>query len=363
MKPATLLIAVKSPLQVLNAVEYCRRQKAEGRSFEVNAIIFCSARKPALSDLLRRLLQGADCASIYLVPVLPAEKGWWYSRKECRYAQRFARGLARALAHLPAPDEVIIGDYRSLECRHLTSLFPNTPVVLLDDGSATHQIARFRRNPDDPELAPMFPRNDFRAFRLKLWADIQLPFIEKLTFFTHYAIAVPAQDNVVTHRYEFWRSLVRDKPRQPANGVLFLGMSHVEKNLTTRTRYLETLQKIKRFYKDRPIIYRPHRDETVEKLDAVRELGFLIAEPDVTPVELLLIESPTLPCEVASIASSALDNLAVVFANVLTLRCFTPEPDYCNARMAGHFTDIIRYHIGGVHNNLEVSALADQTAR
>jgi hypothetical protein len=308
------------------------------------------------------LLKDVDCKAIYIVPVLPAEKGWWYSRKECRYARRFTRGLTGALAHIGAPDEIAIGDYRSRECRHLASLFPSSRVVLLDDGSATHQIARFRRNPHDPSLAPMFPRNDFRAFRLKLWADVALPFIDRLTFFSHYTITTPAHDEVIAHRYEFWRSQVRAKPRQPADGVLFLGMSHVEKSLTTRSRYLNTLKKIRRFYLERPIIYRPHRDETAEKLDAVRELGFIIAEPDITPIEFLLIESPTLPAEVASIASSALDNLAIIFADLLTLRCFTPEPDYCNARMAGHFSDILRYHAGGAHNNLEVSALADQTA-
>jgi hypothetical protein len=298
-----------------------------------------------------------------VVPVIPGEKVWWRAHQEIRAARRFSQSLSDALDVLPPHDEIVLGDYRSRECRHLAGLFPHAQVVLLDDGSATHQIARFRRNPRDPELAPMFPRKDWRALRLRLLAGISLPFVNQLTFFSHYAILPPPHDRLLPHRYEFWRSLVAGTLRPATNEVLFLGMSHVEKNLTTFGCYLETLRKIRRFYEGRSIVYRPHRHETTEKLKAVRELGFTVIESDGTPIELSLIESATLPSEIASIASSALDNLAILFSDHIPLRCFTPEPDYCSAAMNGHFSDIIHYHTSNPQNKLRVVSLEASLAQ
>ncbi len=362
-KSRTLLLAVKSPLQALNAIEYCRRPQTRGAPApQVRTIVFCPPRKPRLSESLVNLLARLECAETHVVPTVPGDRQWWEPRTERRLVQRFGHALSDVLASIPTPDEIVLGDYRSRECRHLASLFPRSEVVLLDDGSATHQIARFRRNPRDPKLAPMFPSNDFRALRLKLWAGVALPFIDRLTFFSHYALTPPSHDRLIRHRYEFWRSLVAARQRPRTDEVLFLGMSHVEKNLTTRDRYLGTLKKIRLFYNTRRVVYRPHRDEAADKLTAVQALGFIIAAPDITPVELLLIEATSLPAEVASIASSALDNLAILFGDTLALRCFTPDPDYCNAPMSGHFSDIVAYHVGNPIHPLAVSALADQPA-
>src|SRR5690606_4717891 len=118
--------------------------------------------------------------------VLPGERGWWHSSAEFLKTRRFHHELTAAVAALPRPDEVVLGDYRSRECRHLASLFPAARVVLLDDGSATHQIVRYRRDPDDENLSANVPRLDWRTVRLRTWAGIALPFIHKVTFFSHY---------------------------------------------------------------------------------------------------------------------------------------------------------------------------------
>ncbi|MDF3057818.1 MAG: hypothetical protein K0R17_2033 [Rariglobus sp.] len=359
----TVLIAVKSPLQAFNAIEYHHYLKTQGVSLKVYAIVFCSARKPQLADLLSRLLAGIDSVTLRVAPVVPGEKGWWYSLSERKPARRFSHTLASILSSMPAPDEIVIGDYRSRECRHLAAQFPAARIVLLDDGSATHQIARFRRNPRDPKLAPMFPHNDLRSLRLKMWAGITLPPIRHLTFFSHYAINLSPHDHLIPHHYEFWRSRLAGRQHATGDEILFLGMSHVEKKLTTRECYLESLQKIKEFYQERRVVYRPHRDESAEKLADVAGLGFIVSRPDLLPVELSLIESSALPAEVASIASSALDNLAIIFSNSLTLRCFTPGAKYCDGVMNGHFSDIIHYHIENRHNNLKVVGLELQATR
>jgi hypothetical protein len=353
---STLLIAIKSPLQALNAVEYYHHLQPPPTL--VQAVIFLPKNRPELENTLKQLLSRIPRARVHVLRGIPSEHAWWRSPKEFIKARRFIHNLKVVTAEIPEAQVLALGDYRSRECRYLTDLLPSARVVLLDDGSATHQIARYRRDPSDPRLAPMFPRNNLRTLRLRLWAGIRAPFIRHVAFFTHYRINPPTSDGIIVHQYEFWRSVLARNQPSVGDQVLFLGMSHVEKGLTDLTRYLTVLAQIRAYYGSRRLLYRPHRDETPAKLDEVARLGFIITTHDPRPVELLLIEGSTLPSEVASIASSALDNLAVILAGKIILRCFLPASGYCTSPMAGHFSDILNYHRDGHGGYLQATALS-----
>lgn len=355
-----LLFAIKSPLQAFNASEYYHQ--LESKPQLVHAIIFSSPKHPRMQNTMARILESIPGIHVTALSPIPSERGWWRSPREYLSARRFSNALGIATKKIPQATTVAIGDYRSRECRALAALFPKAKIVLLDDGSATHQIARYRNNIGDPELVPMFPKHDFRALRLRLWADIRIPYIARVSFFTHYNIRVSANDTIIRNDYSYWRSVLARKRHTGTLSVLFLGMSHVEKRLTDLDRYLSALRRIRTFYANRDIYYRPHRDEAADKLSAVRSLGFTVIEPDTTPIELALIDSDCLPAEVACIASSAMDNLAVIFQGRLPLRCFVPEDDYCSATMRGHFKDIIRHHTEGDLPNMHVTRLADLPA-
>ena len=357
--PIALLLAIKSPLQAFNAVEFCMRLKESGQNPELHAIVFCSRQNPALARVVEKILHYAGCRDIHVVPNLPSGKKWWCSPKEFLSARRFRRAVAAALATVHVDAGVLLGDYRSRECRHVAGCRSAADPILLDDGSATHQIARHRNNPRDPSLAPMFPGDDLRTFRLRILGGIRLPSPAQVVFFSHYPLGNLVRDTALPHTYPFWRKTASQRPRDSSQEILFLGMSHVEKRLTTLPRYLDALRKILTHYAGRAIIYRPHRDERPDKLDAVRNLGFTVLATDITPIELTLIEADTLPSEVSCIASSAIDNLAVIFQGKLPIRCFIPQADYCSAAMNGHFQDIIRHHVAGGLLNVQTTRLAD----
>ncbi len=358
--PLRVLMAIKSPLQAFNAVEFCMQLRDSGKTPELHAVVFCSPQNPAMARLVEVILGRAGCQRLDVVPNLPSGKKWWYSPREYKSAARFRRAVSGALSDSPSAALLLVGDYRSRECRHLAACMPaSSKIVLLDDGSATHQIARFRNNPGDPSLAPMFPGKDFRTLRLRLLAGIRLPSINKATFFSHYPLGHLIHDTHQPHGYEFWRKMAAGRSRSPHSHVLFLGMSHVEKQLTTLPRYLAAMGKILAYYRGRDVLYRPHRDEIASKLEAVRALGFKVMASDATPVELVLIESETLPAEIGCIASSAIDNLAIIFQGTLTVRCFIPETDYCSPAMNGHFQDIIRHHAKGGPSNIHTTELID----
>lgn len=354
-----IIMAIKSPLQAFNAVEFCMQLKESGQKPGLSAVVFCPPRKPALAYLIKSILGRCDCNRIHVVPNLPSGKQWWCSPKEFLSAQRFRRAVSAALATVPAGACLLMGDYRSRECRHLAACAGPSEIILLDDGSATHQIARHRNNPSDPALAPMFPGDDVRTFRLRLLANIRLPSPRSVRFFSHYPIGALARDTLQAHRYEFWRGVIAQRSRTTRDEVLFLGMSHVEKRLTSLGRYVDTLREILACYGGRKILYRPHRDEAGPKLEAVRALGFEVLPFDLTPIELVLIDSDTLPAEVGCIASSAIDNLSILFGDTLTIRCFVPAADYCANAMSGHFQDIIRHHAAGASGRVQVTPLAN----
>lgn len=275
-------------------------------------------------------------------------------------AQRFARQVRATLHKLPNPSVLVLGDYRSRECRHLAGLYPDTPVVLLDDGSATHQIARYRRNPKGPEIASLFPEpEELRSHRLRLFAGITLPFIERATFFTHYQIHSRLSDSVIRHAYTYWRNH-KQALGPKTDEIWFLGMSHVEKNLTSLSGYLAALSFVRRYYAERTLYYRPHRDETGGKLAYVTTLGFTIIK-DERPIELVLLADSRLPAEIATIASSAVDNCAVLFGEAISIRCFLPWPNYAAPSLRAHLSDIIAYHVRNSRANLHTVEMPQHT--
>jgi hypothetical protein len=355
----SVVIAIKSPLQAMNAVEFYHHHKDSINLSTLQIIVFCSREKPIIAHTIKSIIQKIGCHNIHIIPALPSGKKWWHPLREYFSTIRFRNAASVAISKSLIAPLLILGDYRSQDCRALAGFFPKAKFVLLDDGSATHQIARYRNNTADPALAPMFPKHDFRALRLLLWAGIRIPYIDRVAFFTHYNIRVSANDTIIRNDYSFWRSVLAQKRHTCTSSVLFLGMSHVEKRLTDLDRYLSALRRIGNFYANSDIYYRPHRDETADKLSALGSLGFKVIDPDATPVELALIESDFLPSEIACIASSALDNLAVIFQGRLKLRCFVPEDNYCSPSMRGHFQDIIRHHTEGDLPNMHITRLAD----
>lgn len=339
---STLLFGIKSPLQAINAVEYTRIARSTAETSPV-FLVFCPFRRPQIREAIHRILRHEPDARIIDLPTIPSGKALWKCVHEIVRARIFSGSLRRTLATLPPPDKLVLGDYRSRECRDLAARLPGVPVVLLDDGSATHQIAKYRTNPDSPDISPLFPENDWRGRRLGFYAGIRGDRISAATFFTHYDIRPAPGDTVVRHDYPYWRSQIRPKHAVDRDDVWFLGMSHVEKELTGLDTYLATIKRILSHYPGRTVRYRPHRDESPDKIAQVTTLGFSLL-PSANPVEIDLLEADRLPSEIASIASSALDNLAVMFGERIKLRCYLPTPDYCAPSLRAHFEDIIGYH-------------------
>ena len=332
-----------SPLQIFNFIEYLNSvARVKGQS-EWTVILPIKQNYPnGLGPIGERLQIESGC-DVHFFRGLPGNKKFRKLLKRVLLARKYVQRIKEVLGRYEFVQRLAIGDYRSRECRHVMSCCLDAQVALLDDGSATHQIATYLSPRPIGLLSPMFPCMDFHGLLLRS-GGVRLHGGKIKAFFTHYLSSVDSFGGVIPHQYTYWRSQVETRNYEYTNDILFLGMSHVESGIALEADYVEALRRILDFYRGRRVFYKPHRKERPDKLSRIGALGFEVLEAEKTPVEYKLIHAEGLPSEVASIASSALDNLPIIFGRQLICRCFVPCDDYCVGRMYPHFSDIMSYH-------------------
>jgi hypothetical protein len=333
-----------SPLQIFNFIEYLNSVARSVGQLKWTVILPIEQNySEGLGPIGDRLLAEPG-SKVYFIRGLPGTKtGFCKSLKRVLLARRYKRAIDGILGPHKMVEQLAVGDYRSRECRHLMACCSRAEVTLLDDGSATHQIAAYLFAGSGQSFAPMFPGMDLHGLILR-FGGVRLSNDPINAFFTHYVSSVHNYAEVLPNQYTYWRSQVGRRNYKYTNDVLFLGMSHVETGIALEADYLKALMRILDYYPERRVFYRPHRKECLDKLRRISSLGFEVLEVEKTPVEYKLIHAEELPLEVASIASSALDNLPIIFGRQLTCRCFVPAEEYCIGKMSAHFCDILSYH-------------------
>lgn len=331
-----------SPLQIFNFIEYLHRVARSSGQLEWTVIIK-KGYLIGLGPIYDRLIEEPGCKAYFFRGLPSQQKGLNKIFRRVFFALKFKRKIDGILGNSVNIRKLVLGDYRSRECRHIMALCPNVKVTLIDDGSATHQIAKYLALPKPLSISPMFPRMDLHALVLRL-GGVRLSTGAPAVLFTHYVSSVDKSTEVIPHQYVYWRSQLKVRNYEYSKDILFLGMSHVESGITLEADYMEALRLILDFYRGRRVFYKPHRKESARKLDRISTLGYEVLAVEITPVEYKLIHGEDLPLEVASIASSALDNIPMLFGRRLSCRCFVPDKGYCVGEMRAHFCDIISYH-------------------
>jgi hypothetical protein len=89
-------------------------------------------------------------------------------------------------------------------------------------------------------------------------------------------------------------------------------------------RYIEIVVKIARA-SNAPVVLRPHRRESPEKLQRIRELGVEVAAGG-GPVEVDLLSERSLPCRISSFFSTASFTLWKLLGQQVSVDTFALEP-------------------------------------
>lgn len=245
-------------------------------------------------------------------------------------------------------DSVVIGDYRNVSQRLIAARVPHRRFVLLDDGSVTPQAAAFRA---DPATAPEPRQFDLKWFRggaaKALLGDAPLAEPDVAIFFTIYRALLAGRmrpgDRTVANTYAVWGGGAVETPR--GSETWLLGSDHAEAGICSTEAYRRLVLNgvaALRSQAAGPILYRPHRGESREKVEALAREAGLALGTSAAPVELDYLDAPERPARIAVVASSAADTLAVIDPELDIVRLALPE-NYL-VRRGDHIRAVIAAH-------------------
>jgi hypothetical protein len=341
------LVVVSSPLQYMNAVEW--RRRTAGRHADLVLIGDRAGGDAAIAELMLR--DPGLWRAIHRHPGRPRLPRWLpASLRDAADAQHRAglERLARSLSR-PGYRRLVFGDYRNASQRALVAKIPHRDLILVDDGSVTPQVARFRAGRADTPEPERFRLNWFRtSVGRALFGDEKLADPDRLTFFTIYGRLIDRTlapgDRILAHAFEGWRAAAGS--RAPGDEIWLLGANHVEARIASAADYrrliLSGVAALRAEGFGGPILYRPHRGEDPAAARRLAAAAGLQLAPGTLPVEAVLLEAERRPAAVLVVASSAADTLAVIDPEVPIVRLDLPagylrrQRDHILAVVAAH---------------------------
>jgi hypothetical protein len=316
---------VETPLQMLNAIE---AKHALGLS-DTRVVILLSdiyskaSFRPFLSD---EQWGGTEYVESRILPSRAV--GWLCGRVPQRIRSYYEtiglRGLRERLDRqaeaVGAADALLIGNYYLPHMRHFANVLPHRELILIDDGTATLEIAEERqRHAHGHARVPKF-RAEQLVNRVVGWRLEHQP---RATFFTIYETAVGPLDRKIQHAYSYLRAKAADF--ECSGEVLFLGQTIYYEGIT-EDAYMQQLRRVRQHFAGEKLVYAPHKGEMPERVNRIREeFGWEIRRYDV-PIEYQLAMRGPLPKVLASFYSSALENCRLIFGPRLRIESVYLEP-------------------------------------
>jgi hypothetical protein len=262
------LFFIESPLQLLNAYEVI---------FEFNLknykIIIRLSKMKENDKQIKYLVKYLDIKNVKFITIKAEKKSLNDYIKLFVYQYKFI---------MKKIDKVFIGNFDSGFFKLILKQFPKEKIILLDDGSKTLAIQK------------QFSESNF------------------YNLFTMYDITSVKNQIIYKNKYKKLNEKLKSL-NIVHNEVLFLGMKLSEIGVISEKEYIRLLQKISTEYKDKNIIYIPHRGESVIKLQKISEIENITIKSYDYPVELLGLFEDSLPYKVASFYSTAVLTMKYIY--------------------------------------------------
>jgi hypothetical protein len=335
------LYIVESPLQALCALEVALGKKNE------------------LHDIIVRTSSGGERVRNDSQMLLIVEKFNWNYKKiifDKKDAGRFSINSANKDFIKGMKEKyknnitsLYIGEFNS-SVTHMVRMMVDAPnVFLLDDGAVTVKVIKnYINNGYNYPYDNFYPKNILKKIVYKFLnrSYIDLSLINKdIKILT--AFSSEESDKVIKVNFKNIKKLGDDEKKIDNSVVYYFGSLYSEAKIVSRDYEISVLSKVKYFYteKNKNIIYFAHRDESQEKLDFIESnLGFRVIKSELT-AELFILESNTLPYEVAGAYTSVLNNIKVIFPEV-SLRSFRlASVELCDRRREA-INEVYNYYQG-----------------
>ncbi len=281
--PVCNVFVVRTPLQYFNAME-ARDRFHQGQR---NLLLVCEGTR-------RDALLMADL-----------DDGAWSAIERIDYGGLwrtfYAWRLRAWLRSLPAVSTLYVGLVRHAPL-HVVNVLKPQSLRFLDDGNETLLIARWIRGLRGQAWAPRW------RDRL-LGRQLDPAPLQNAGFFTVYEVATETHE-VIANDYRMFRSRVSTLPERPV--LLFIGSNLVGHCLRDANALLDVLRDTRARYPDIECLYCPHRYEHTSLFSRIEACGYRLFQPG-TILELALLNAGWRPAMLASIRSTAVDTLGLLY--------------------------------------------------
>ena len=194
-------------------------------------------------------------------------------------------------------------------------------LYILDDGAATIAIAKDYKNTGNlTKRFSLFKGKNKVGFKYdlvqKIYASNKIKIDENVTdvnFFTFYDLPNYEKDEYVQNNFTWLHSLKNDSKKKGNNKVYLIGTAVVDSKILLFEDYFTTLKRISEFYKDKEIVYVPHKREDNKELKILeKELSFKIRRNKFN-IELDFLLNNEYPTHITGTISTALITLKDIY--------------------------------------------------
>ena len=230
--------------------------------------------------------------------------------------------FTRFLKEITSPFyQYVFFGYSTFMYRRMIANLKYKKLYFIDDGVHTLTTHKQVFNLDNKKLLKEFkpyPNVKLKHKLLRLGYKIKGYkidiYLEDLNFFTLFNLTPYKNEEIIKHDFSHVRNLFYKEPIE-SQTVYILGQPLTRAIGLASLLYLDYIKGIFDSYKDRKIVFVPHRTESIDEL--LRELidsykNVSILEID-EPIELYFMYHNIYPKDIASFMTSALFNLKVIF--------------------------------------------------
>lgn len=292
------LFLVKSPLQLLNAIEASSWFKVKK-----NILILRFTSNQRTKSQMENLLKIKEWDKIYRIK---------YSRLPINFIKEFflLNKLKKSEINF---DNIFIGDYRLLNFKIFPINLRHNKIYLLDDGTSTFTVQDFYLK-DQKEYSEKLFLEQLKKATAKFLFGFEISLHEKIHLYTCYNILPHPGQEIISNEYLYTKTYLHKKKNVEINHdkIYYIGAKYVEANLMQENIYIDLIEKINNRFKNQKLIYIPHRGEKESKLIRIKHLGIDI-EYFNNIVEIEFLFKDELPDTICGFTSSVLVNIPKIY--------------------------------------------------
>lgn len=345
----TSLFVLTSPLQVYHALQY---RKEFG--LKADDCVLLRIGSVATRDNNEANAIAAQVEWYHRAEVPPLSTGANIDpeasprRREYDRRQEFLTNLAEALAGIGDLDQIVLGDYRPVTFRQVLRFGTDrTSMILLDDGSVTREVMRYRENPGgkDVLLSEIIRARPLASYdgEASLVDPFEYPDPKKLSYFTIYTGALPQDDQILINRH--YEKVFKAQEPEIRDETWIIGANHVEAGITSHAEYDRLIGQIASFCGKGHLVYVPHRRENTEKIESLAQRYSLSLRPFNGPIELQIEHERIVPRSILAIGSTVVDTLSKMLNGYTDIKVIVPDESYFCGKRPDHLRRILARNI------------------